>query len=236
MIKEAIVFKERAIKVIDVEDKYFIEGFRSRKAVLEIMKRYDADAVTIKCLMLKERKPCIGFSLNNSALIPCACEDFPDSAMSLMIGSQLFKRGGFQHNPEFDIDRNQYYGSHCTCALKLHGPDKKELPFHIRPFTHQLPKTAAIDVHMPKGEKAIIMKYVSAQNRIVAYTGTIVGSPEIHTAGGCATRFVMDVDKLDDVCSMYNGAHPIMYLGTAMEARRVKAFAKLANLEFVGNV
>jgi len=236
MVREAMAFKAKATAVIDVEDKYFVEGFRSRKAVLDIMKRYGADAITIRCLMLKERKPCIGFSLNNSALVPCACEDFPDSAMSLMIGTQLFKRGGFQHNPEFDVDRNQYYGSHCTCALEMRGPGKGEMPFRIRPFTHQLPKTAAIDVNFPPGEKVFLMKYTAGRNEMFAYSGTMVGSPEINTAGGCATRFVMDVDKIDDICSIYHGPHPILYCGTALEAKRLKVFAKLAGLEFIGNV
>jgi hypothetical protein len=231
-----MAFRARATTVIDVEDKYIVEAFRAKKTVLEIMKRHQADGITIRCLMLAERKPCIGFSINNSALIPCACEDFSDSAMSLMIGAHLFRRGGFQHNPEFDVDRNQYYGSHCTCALELHGPGKGEMPFRIRPFTHQLPKTAALDVSLTPGEKVFLMKYIPPDNRIVAYSGTMVGSPEINTAGGCATRFVMDVDKVEDVCSIYPGPHPIMYCGTAMEARRVKAFAKLAKLEFVGNV
>jgi len=236
MIRDAMAFKAKATAVIDVEDKYFVEGFRSRKAVHEIMQRYGADGITIRCLMLKERKPCIAFSLGNSALIPCACEDFPDSAMSLMLGAQLFKRAGFMHNPEYDIDRNQYYGSHCTCALELRGPGKGEIPFRIRPFTHQLPKTAALDVQMPPGERVFLMKYIPPQDRVFAYTGTMVGSPEINTAGGCATRFVMDVDKTDDVCSTYQGPHPILYFGTATEAKRVKAFAKLVGLEFVGNV
>ena len=236
MIRDAMAFRARAAAVINVEDRYIIDGFRAKKTVLDIMKRYDADGITIRCLMLEERKPCIGFSLNNSALIPCACEDFPDSAMSLMIGAHLFRRAGFQHNPEFDIDRNQYYGSHCTCALELHGPGKGEKPFRIRPFTHQLPKTAALDVKMTPGDKIFLMKYIPPQHRIIAYSGTMVGSPEMNTAGGCATRFVMDVDKVEDVCSIYQGPHPIMYCGTAMEARRIKAFAKLTGLEFVGNV
>ena len=236
MIRDAMVFKGRATAVIDVEDKYIVEGFRSQKAVLEMMKRYNADGITIRCLMLQERKPCVAFSLNNGALVPCACEDNWGSAISLMIGTHLLKRAGFQHNPEFDIDRNQYYGAHCTCALELYGPGKGEKPFRIRPFTHQLPKTAAIDVQMTPGEKVFVLKYLPAQKQIFAYTGTMVGSPEINVAGGCATRFVMDVDKTDDVCTIYHGPHPILYIGSVMEARRIKAFAKLAQLEFVGNV
>ena len=236
LIREAMAFKAKAHAVSGVEDRYIIDGFRSRKAVLEIMKRYEADAITILCLMLKERKPCIAFSLCNSALIPCACEDMIDPAISLMIGSHLLLRGGFQHNPEFDIDRNQYYGAHCTCALEMHGPGKGEMPFLIRPFTHQLPKTAALDVRMTPGERAFLMKYVHMEDRIVAFAGAIVHSPDINVAGGCATRFVLDVDKIDDICSIYPGPHPILYLGSAMEAKRIKAFAKLAKIEFEGNI
>jgi hypothetical protein len=236
LVRDAMAFKAKATAVIEVEDKYIIDGFRSRKAVLDIIKRYSADAITIVCLMLKERKPCIAFSLCNSALTPCACEGDIASAMSLMIGSHLLKRGGFQHNPEFDIDRNQYYGAHCTCALELHGPGKGEKPFRIRPFTHQLPKTAALDVQMTPGQRVFVMKYLPPENRIFTYAGTMVGSPEINTAGGCATRFVMDIDKADDICSTYQGPHPILYYGTTMEAKRIKAFAKLAKLEFTGNV
>jgi hypothetical protein len=236
LVREAMAFKAKATAVMDVEDKFIVDGFRSRVAVLEIMKRYEADAITILCLMLKERKPCIAFSLCNSALIPCGCEDFPDSAMSLMIGAHLFKRAGFLHNPEFDINRNHYYGAHCTCALELHGPGKGEMPFRIRPFTHQLPKTAALDVRMTPGERVFIMKYMPPEKQVFAYAGTMVGSPEMNTAGGCATRFVMDADKIENVCSMYHGTHPIMYCGTAMEAERLKDFAKLTRLGFIGNI
>jgi len=236
MVRDAMAFKAKAIDVIDVEDKYFVEGFRSKKAVDEIMKRYGADAITITCLMLKERKPCIGFSLNNSAVVPCACENDLSSAMSLMIGAHLFQRGGFQHNPGFDINRNQYYGSHCTSALEMFGPGKGELPFRIRPFAHQLPKTAALDLQFPPGEKTIVMKYISPQNRIFTYTGTMVGSPEINVVGGCATRFIMEMDKIDDVCTTYHAPHPILFFGTPTEAKRLHDFAKLTNLEFIGNV
>ena len=234
--REAKAFKAKATAILDVEDRYIVDGFRARQAILEIMHRYNADAITIKCLMLKERKPCIAFSLNNSSLVPCACEDQPDSAMTLMIGSHLFRRGGFMHNPEFDIDRNQYYGAHCTCALEMHGPGKGALPFRIRPFTHQLPKTAALDVKMPPGEKVFLTKYIPSGNHMFAYTGTMVGSPEINTAGGCATRFIMNVDKIDDICSIYHGPHPILYFGNATEAKRMKMFAKLTRLEFIGNI
>ena len=69
-----------------------------------------------------------------------------------------------------------------------------------------------------------------------AGTVQLAGSPEINIAGGFATRFVMDMDNTEDVCSTYQGPHSILYYGNTMEAKRMKAFAKLAKLEFIGNV
>ena len=236
LVAEAMAFKAKATEVISVEDHYFVEAFRAHKAVQGIMQRYGADAITIRCLMLEHRKPCISFSLNNSALLPCACEDFPDSAMSMMLGSLLFDRGGFMHNPEFDINYNQYYGSHCTSALELHGPGKREVPFKIRPFSHHLPPTPALDLQFKPGQKIFVAKYVPPQNMLFAYTGEMVGSPDIEIAGGCASRFLMNVDKLEDVCDMYHGPHPIMYYGDASEAKWLKTFAKLYKMNWAGNV
>ena len=233
---EAMTFKKKATAVLGVDDHYIIEAFRARNAVLGLMKRFDADGVTIKCLLLKERKPCVAFSLNNSALIPSACEDFPDSALTMMAGSYMLKRGGFMHNPDFDVYRNQYYASHSTCPFEMHGPGTKPMPYRIRAFQHQLPKTAAVDVRMTPGEKVFLSKYVPSNNQIRTYTGTMVGSPEVNIAAGCATRCIVDIDKVDDVCSMYLGPHPILYYGNAMEAMRMKMFAKLTRLDFLGNL
>jgi len=140
------------------------------------------------------------------------------------------------HNPDFDIERNQYFASHCTCPLELHGPGKGLMPFHLRPFMHELPKTGAVDVYVPPGERVFLMKYIPQNKQIFTYTGTMIDSPESTVSGGCTTRFVMDFDKIDDVCSTYHGPHPIMYCGTVLEAKRIKAFAKLTQLEFIGNV
>ena len=233
---EAMAFKAKAVEVIGVEDRYFVEAFRAHTTVQGIMQRYGADAITIKCLMLQHRKPCISFSLHNSGLIPCACEDFPDSAMTMMLGSLLFARGGFMHNPEFDINYNQYYGSHCTSALQLHGPGQKEVAFKIRPFTHHQPPTPALDLQFEPGQKIFVAKYLPQQNKLFAFTGEMVGSVNIEIAGGCASRFLMNVDKLEDVCDMYHGPHPIMYYGDKDQAKWLKTFSKLYKMDWAGNV
>jgi hypothetical protein len=236
LIKEAMTFKKAAQHVTDVDDHFIVEAFRAHRAVQQMKQRYQADAVTIKCLMLKERKPCISFSLHNSDLMPCACEDFPDSAMTLMMGRWLFERAGFQHNPDFDINRNLYFGAHCTCALHLHGKNAAPQKFSVRPFFHQLPKTAALDVVWTPQEPVLLAKYVPEQHLLSCWKGQVVESPATTSAGGCATRVLVDIARVDDVCSVYVGPHPILYCAEAGLAQRLKAFAKLYSFEFKGNI
>ena len=235
LVRDAMAFKKSAQQVTDVTDEFIIEGFRAHRAVQTLKERYQADAVTIKCLMLKERKPCISFSLHNSALMPCACEDFPDSAMTLMLGRWLFDRPGFQHNPDFDINRNLYFGAHCTCALHLHGQTEPPQKFRIRPFFHQLPRTAALDVQWTPDDPVLLAKYVPEQRLLSCWHGKVVESPATASAGGCATRVLVDIPGVDDICNVYVGPHPILYCAEPALAHRLKAFAKLYTFEFKGN-
>jgi hypothetical protein len=64
----------------------------------------------------------------------------------------------------------------------------------------------------------------------------IVESPASTTAGGCATRALVEIDKVADICSIYVGPHPILYCGNAGDARRIKVFARLYGLTLQGNV
>lgn len=237
LLDMAKAFKAKAQKVLDVDDVYIQHGIRSWFTLQALKKRYNADAVTIKCLMLKERKPCIGFSLLNSVLSPCACEDQADSLLTIMLGNHLLDRAGFLHNPDFDTERNEYYGSHCTTPLQMYPAyqNKPEVPFFIRPFAHMLPKTAAIDARFPENAQALIAKF-TFDGMLSAYTGRIISSPEFTSAGGCTTRFRMDMEKLEDVCAMYRGPHPILFLTDGAEqARWFKMYAKLYGYDWKGN-
>lgn len=234
--REAMQVKRGAIRVMDVVDEYFIEGLRAHKAVGQIMERYGADAITIECLQLKHRKPCISFATNNGNLIPCGCENDYNATLTLMLGRWLFDRGGFQHNPEFDTSENHYFGAHCTCAWKLHGPGGPANEYLVRPFFHQLPKTAALDVQWTPGAPVMLTKYLSGKDTLHCWTGKVIESPTSPPTGGCATRVLVDIDKVEDVCSIYPGPHPILYRGTRSDARRLKAFAQMYRMKLQSNL
>ncbi len=229
MERLAQAVRKRATGVVDLEDKAFVDAVRSHMAVQELMDRHDADAITIECLFLKHRKPCLSFSLNNSALIPCGCENHLDPTVSLMLGAGLFGRGGFQHNPEFDTEENLYFASHCTCATKLHGPASEEAPYSLRPFFHQLPKTLALDVQWPAGESATLFKYHPGKKKLDAWGGVVEDSPGCPPTGGCATRVLVKMNDVADVRDVYPGPHPILYCGDFV--RQAKTYASLYGLE-----
>ncbi len=236
MRKEAMEFKQAAIRVTDVTDEYFVEAMRAHRAVHQIIDRYSADAITIECLMLKHRKPCLSFAINNGNLLPSGCENHLDATLTLMLGRWLLDRGGFQHNPEFDTSENRYFGAHCTCALKLHGPQGESQKFAVRPFFHQLPKTAALDVQWTPGEPVMVAKYLSGQDKLACWLGKVIESPQSPPTGGCATRVLMEIEGVGDVCDIYAGPHPVLYCCDRSDARRLKAFARMYRLQLDGNV
>lgn len=233
MKRLAASVRRRARRVSELEEQAFLDAVRAHAAVLEIMDKFDADAITIECLFLKHRKPCLSFALNNGALVPCGCENDLNASLTLMLGANLFGRGGFQHNPEFDTEENLYFASHCTCATKLHGPDSKDAPYTLRPFFHQMPKTLALDVQWPEGERITLGKYHRDENRLDAWAGEIIGSPGCPPTGGCATRVLARMDHVDDICAIYPGPHPVVWCGDF--ARHMKTFAQLYELEIRTN-
>lgn len=232
----AAQIKEQARQVNDVTDEYIVDAIRAHRAVGAIMQRYGADAITIECLFLKHRKPCVSFALNNGNLIPCGCENHLEGTLTQMLGRWLWDRAGFMHNPEFDTSDNLYFGAHCTCAWKLRGPDGPSQPYFIRPFFHQAPKTAALDVQWTPEDPVVLAKYHSGKQEFSCWTGHVIDSPACPPTGGCATRVLVDIDRVEDVCDVYPGPHPILFYGDRGDARALKVFAQMCRMKCTGNV
>jgi len=231
--KMARSVRARARRVDDLKEKAFLDAVRSHEAVRQIMDRYEADAITIACLFLKHRKPCLSFAVNNGNLIPCGCENHYDGTLTLMLGAGLLNRGGFLHNPEFDTEENRYFATHCTCTTKIHGPKGKDVPYILRPFFHQAPKTLALDVQWPTGEPVTVMKYHAGKQALDAWRGKVVSCPKAPPTGGCATRVLIEMDDVDDICQIYPGPHPILFAGD--HVRQAKTYADLYSLEIRTN-
>ncbi len=222
----AMEFKRGASEVMDVTDHYFVEAFRAHTTVGTLLERYDADAITIDCLMLQHRKPCVSFSINNGELTAtCGCENDITATMTMLLNRYLFGRAGFEHNSEYDEVRSQYFATHCTCATKLSGPDGPVQEYKVRPFFHHLPKTPALDVQWTPNAPVILAKMYS-EREIRYYTGRVLGSPTCPPTGGCATRVLVDFG-VEEITSVYMESHPILFLGTPDDARCYGIFSTL---------
>ena len=222
----AMQFKRGAMEVMDVTDHYFVEAFRAHKAVGTLLERFRADGITIDCLMLQHRKPCVSFSINNGELTAtCGCENDITATMTMLLNRYLFGRPGFEHNSEYDEVRNQYFATHCTCATKLNGPGAPAQQYKVRPFFHHLPKTPALDVQWTPNTPVILSKMYS-EHDIRYYTGKVIGSPTCPPTGGCATRVLVDF-PVDKITSVYLESHPILSVGEPDDARCYHIFSKL---------
>ncbi|MHC4398865.1 MAG: hypothetical protein ACYTG0_04215 [Planctomycetota bacterium] len=222
----AMQFKRDAMEVTDVTDHYFVEAFRAHRAVGTLLDRYEADGITIHCLMLQHRKPCVSFSINNGSLsATCGCENDITATMTMLLNRYLFGRPGFVHNSEYDEVRNHYFATHCTCATRLNGPDAPAQKYKVRPFFHHLPKTAALDVQWTPDTPVILSKMYSELD-VRHYTGKVIGSPTCPPTGGCATRVLVDFN-VEDVTTVYMESHPILSVGTPDDARCYGIFSKM---------
>lgn len=226
--------RSAARRITGITDAALLDAVRAHATVGQMLREFDADAITIECLLLGHRKPCLSFSLNNSALVPCGCENDLNATLTLMLGEACFGRAGFQHNPEFDTENNLYFGAHCTCAIRLQGPDGPASPYGLRPFFHQLPRTPALDVQWTPGSRVTLCKYHSDKKLIDVWGGECLGSPPAPPTGGCATRVLVRFDGVADVCDVYPGPHPVLFCGDFV--RQVRVLARLYELDVRGRV
>ena len=226
----AMQFKRDAAEVIDVTDHYFVEAFRAHATVHTLLDRYHADGITIDCLMLQHRKPCVSFSINNGDLTAtCGCENDITATMTMLLNRYLFGRPGFEHNSEYDEIRSQYFATHCTCATKLNGPAAPAQEYKVRPFFHHLPKTPALDVQWTPDASVILSKMYS-EHEIRYYTGKVIKSPTCPPTGGCATRVLVDFG-VDEITKVYMESHPILSVGEPDDVRCYIIFSKMFEAE-----
>ena len=124
---------------------------RAHLALKKLLADEKADGLTMNCLRRGMLKPCMSFATLNSELVPAACENDLPAAYTQLLGQLLTGRPGFQHNPCYDTERNHYYGSHCTCPTRLHGPDRPAPPIC---FAASRTPTKAVARSRSSGRKA----------------------------------------------------------------------------------
>jgi hypothetical protein len=218
-------FTKGAKEIRGVGQEALENAARAHLALKKLLADESADGVTMNCLRRGMLKPCMSFSALNSDLIPAACENDLPAAYTQLLGQLLTGRPGFQHNPCYETERNHYYGSHCTCATRLHGPDAPELPYLLRRFAHTNEGSCAIQVFWKEGDPVTMVRYYPGKAPALdVYAGRVVKSHPMPPAAGCTTNVEIELTDRDDA-AMVVGHHNLLFCGDF--ARQFRLFAQL---------
>lgn len=222
-----LVDKARELRGVNRES--LDNALRAHLALKELLRRENADGLTMNCLRRGMLKPCVSFSLLNGALIPAACENDLPAAYTQLIGQLLLGRPGFQHNPCYETEKNHYYASHCTCPTKLYGPEASELPYLLRRFAHTNEGSCAVQVFWTPGDAVTMAKYYPGEEPTFdIYAGRVVASHPMPPAAGCTTNVEVEITDRSDACSV-KGHHNLLFCGDF--SRHFKRFAQLYKME-----
>ncbi len=222
-------FKGGAREIRGVTQEALENAARAHFALKKMLADEGADGLTMNCLRRGMLKPCMSFATLNGQLIPAACENDFGAVYTQLIGQLLTGRPGFQANPCFDTEANNYYASHCTCATKLHGPDGADEDYLLRRFAHTNEGSCAIQVFWPEGEPVTVARYTSAETaKLDVYAGRVVKSHPMPPAAGCTTNVEIEITDRPDAC-MVAGHHNLIFCGDY--ARKFRLFVNLMKME-----
>ena len=235
-VKElAEAYRKGAKEIVEPSPADILESAKGYFALKQIAESEKADALMVECLSglrIPHQHPpmCMGFMSLRDEGFPMGCQAELSSTLTLMLVQQLFGKPGFQQNAAMDTERNLYFGSHCTSASKMNGPDAPGEPYALR--SHSEAGWGCVPrVLFRKGQEATIALYRPVKSpQMLVYTGKIVDCPPIPPAGGCRSNVLMTINEVEDVCDV-KGMHQIIFYGN--HGRQLRAFCQMYGIEAV---
>jgi len=195
----------------------------SHATVLKIMDRHEGGRHHHRVLLSETRKPCLSFALNNGNLVPCGCENHLDATLSLMLGSACFWPGRISAQPGI---RHRAESLFCLAT----APARRDCTgrrLNPRLTTEAiLPSNAEVSGAgraMAGCDAVTLFKYHGGKNQAEAWRGKVIGSPTSPPTGGCATRTLVQLENVPDVCTVYPGPHPFSTAATSRATPRPSA-------------
>lgn len=123
----------KAIREKNYDNEEIEKALRVYTATKHLIKKYDLDAVTVKCFGLLdtiETTGCLALAILNTEGIPAACEGDTKSLISMTILHELTDEPVFMANPCFmNTKQNEMIFAHCTLPISM--PNSYELTTHM---------------------------------------------------------------------------------------------------------
>jgi len=215
--KFADQWASKAEKVVEPKREEIVKSGAMHLAMQEVMKKYDAKAITINCLGgfyggHLQAFPCLGFCDFNDHGLVGACEGDLMSTVTMLAVGMLTNRPGYISDPVFDTSKNQIIYAHCVAPTKMFGANGPANPYHIRDHSEDR-KGAAIRSLLPLGYMTSTMKFIPGRKECLFHRAKAVANIDEDMA--CRTKLAGDVkgqvDKL--MRGWEHGWHRVTFYG-----------------------
>ena len=225
-----------AEKLVEPKRDEVIRSACNFLAQKELMKKYNAQGITINCLGgfyggQMKAYPCLGFSQFNSNGLIGGCEADLQSAITMMVINYLTGRPGYISDPVIDTSKNRIIYAHCVAPTKMFGPDGPSNPYQIRSHSEDR-KGAVVRSLMPLGYLTTAIKFNPVTREVVFHQGKAVENVDEDKA--CRNKLAVevkgDIDKLFGEWDKWSW-HRVTFYGDGKEA--VQEMAKALKVKVI---
>ncbi len=230
-------WRRRAEKVVEPGPEAIQKSAAIYLATLELMKKYDAESVTMNCLG--------GFSAGKLPAYPClgfvqilddggqgVCEAMPDDTISMIMARILTGRPGYVSDPALDTSANHIVYSHCLGTTRPFGPKGRANPFRIRTLHNRDPRSACVVSMLPGGYMTTSFRTNFGRREMIIHRAAAVGN--LDSEYGCRTKLLADVTG--DIAKLFDqwdtfGWHRVTVYGDLIDP--LTEFAKALGLKTI---
>jgi hypothetical protein len=218
--RSADEFTRGALRVVEPSPREVTDSLRLYHAVLAMLEREKANAMTIDCLGGFRRGdlpayPCVAWSKLNDAGLYGVCEGDVLSTMTQLLLTPYTGKPGFVTDPVFDTGRNEIIHAHCVAATAMDGLGGKRYPYAIRSHMEDN-KGVSVQVMMPDSGAVTVGKFLNATTFAVS-TGEVLGN--VDDPRGCRTKVRTRVADARKMLAGYKGGlHRVLFYGDYADA------------------
>ncbi len=218
--READAFVKGALRVVEPSPKEIRDGVRFHLALKEMLKREQANAVTIDCFGTLAANtlpgyPCIAFSKFNDVGLYGVCEGDLASTMTQLLVTSYTGKPGFVSDPVFDISRNEVIHAHCVSATRMLGIDGPASPYIIRNHL-ETNEGAVLQVLMPAGETITVARFTGPKELLIS-TAEVTAAEE--SDRGCRSKIRTRVSDAEKWLRNYTaGLHRVIFYGDHVQS------------------
>ncbi len=231
--KAAEEFTRGALRVVEPTPQEITAALRFYFAVLEVLRREKANAITIDCLGGFNRGdlpayPCVAWSKLNDQGLYGVCEADIRSTMSQLLLTSFSGKPAFVSDPVFDTSRNEIIHAHCVSATAMLGIGGPSSPYIIRSHMED-GKGVSMQVFVPVADTVTVGKFLNPSKFAIS-TGEVVGN--VDDARGCRTKFrtrVADARKM--LANFSGGLHRVVVYGDYVAS--VEQMSRLVGFQVV---